>query len=411
MAVDVADKMERSGRDVTEMRRAIAHALTTPSEVYGYLPLKDVPLAQFEGIREMWGRRLSPAANREALERGQRRYERVTVPCLHVSGWYDIFTWATFHNFNMMREQGGSELARDGQHVVMGPWIHGGRLLGFWGELHFGVSAGVPAAQVSEQSMAFFDKYLKGKDVHIPTVRRFVMGRNRWQNADAWPLPETEWQRFYLHSNGGANTAQGDGVLGRHEPGAEPNDLFVYNPLRPVPTVGGRFLPLAGLVPGPVDQSHIERRPDILCYTTSELKEDTEVTGPLEVHLFAATSARDTDFTAKLVDVYPDGRAFNVAEGIRRARGRKSVFEPEPVTPGEVIEYTIDLGNTSQLFRQGHRIRIDISSSNFPMYDRNMNTGNAIGEDAEGIPAMQSIFHQQGYASYIELPVIPKGSA
>ena len=132
-----------------------------------------------------------------------------------------------------------------------------------------------------------------------------------------------------------------------------------------------------------------------------------EVTGPLEVHLYAATSASDTDFTAKLVDVYPDGRAYNIAEGIKRARGRKSIFELEPVKPGEVVEYTINLGNSSQLFRRGHCIRIDISSSNFPMYDRNMNTGNPIGEDAEGIPAMQTVYHQRGCASYIDLPVIP----
>jgi putative CocE/NonD family hydrolase len=411
MAVDVADRMEKSGRDVADMRLAIAHALSNPSEVYSYLPLKEVPLAQFEGIREMWGRRLNTAADRELAERARRKYDRVTVPCFHVSGWYDIFTWATFHNFGMMREQGGSDLAREGQHVLMGPWIHGGRLLAFWGGLHFGASAGVPAAQVSEQSLAFFDKYLRGMDIHIPAVRYFVMGRNRWQNADTWPLPQTRWQRFYLHSMGGANTAQGDGVLSPNEPDAEPNDMFVYNPLRPVPTVGGRFLPMAGLVPGPLDQSHIERRQDILCYTTAELEEDVEVTGPLEMHLFAATSARDTDFTAKLVDVYPDGRAYNIAEGIKRARGRESVFNPEPVNPGEIIEYTINLGDSSQLFRKGHRVRIDISSSNFPMYDRNMNTANPIGEDAEGVPAMQTIYHQRGYASYVDLPVIPTGTS
>jgi putative CocE/NonD family hydrolase len=144
-----------------------------------------------------------------------------------------------------------------------------------------------------------------------------------------------------------------------------------------------------------------------LCYTTPELGEDTEVTGPLVFHLFAATSARDTDFTATLIDVHPDGRSYNVADGIVRARFRKSIFEPQMVTPGEVNEYIINMGNSGQLFRKGHRIRIDISSSNFPGCDRNMNTGNATGEDALGIPAMQTIFHQQRYASFIDLPVIP----
>lgn len=411
MAVDVADRLQKEGKDTTEMRRMIYQSLFNPEESYSFLPLKDHPLAKFEGIRQMWNLRLNPVPDPEVAEKRRRRYEKVMVPCFHISGWYDVFAWATFENFKNMREQGGSKIARESQHVMMGPWIHGSRLLGFWGELHYGATAGVPAAQVSEQNIAFFDKYLRGRDIGIPTLRYFVMGRNRWMNADSWPLPQTEWQRFYLHSKGNANTSRGDGVLSRDEPGAEPADIFVYNPHLPVPSTGGRFLPLAGLVPGAIDQSHIERRSDVLCYTTPELEEDTEVTGPLEVHLFAATSARDTDFTAKLVDVYPDGRAYNIAEGIMRARGRKSIFQPEPVNPGEVYEYTINLGTTSQLFRKGHRIRIDISSSNFPMYDRNMNTGNPTGEDAQGIPAMQTIYHQSGYASYIDLPVIPARSA
>lgn len=407
MAVDVAERLQKQGEDVTEMSRVINNALFNPAEVYNFLPLKDVPLARYPGMREMWNLRLISVPGPEIIERARRRYEKVMVPCFHVSGWYDIFTWATFENFKNMREKGGSRLAREGQHVLMGPWIHGSRLLGFWGEMNFGPTAGVPGALASEQTIAFFDRYLRGRDIKIPPVRYFVMGRNRWYNAEAWPLPQTHWSRFYFHSRGSANTARGDGLLSRDEPGSEPSDIFVYNPHLPVPTVGGRFLPLAGLVPGPIDQSHIEKRQDILCYTTPELEEDTEVTGPLEVHLFAATSARDTDFTAKLVDVYPDGRAYNIGEGIIRARGRKSVLKPELVNPGEVNEYRINMGTTSQLFRKGHRIRIDISSSNFPMYDRNMNTGNPIGQDAEGIPAMQTIYHQSEYASYVDLPVIP----
>lgn len=162
-----------------------------------------------------------------------------------------------------------------------------------------------------------------------------------------------------------------------------------------------------GLVEGPVEQSHVEKRSDVLCYTTPELEEPVEVTGPLEMHLFAATSAKDTDFTAKLVDVYPDGRSYNLTEGIKRARALKSAAYPDLINPGEVYEYVITMGNTSQLFRKGHRIRIDISSSNFPMFDRNMNTGNPIGEDAQGIPATQTVYHQPAYASYIDLPVIP----
>lgn len=245
-------------------------------------------------------------------------------------------------------------------------------------------------------------------DINIPAVRYFVMGRNIWQDAATWPLPQIQWQRFFLHSKGQANTSGGDGGLSRNEPGSEPADTFLYNPHFPVRTTGcaghSRLLRFA---PAPQEQSPVERRDDVLCYTTPELKEDIEVTGPLELHLFAATSARDTDFTAKLVDVYPDGYAYNVVcDGVIRARYRKSPFKPELVTPGEVNEYIIKLETVSQLFRKGHRIRLDVSSSSFPEYDRNLNTGNPPGEDAQGITARQSIFHESKYSSYIDLPVV-----
>jgi putative CocE/NonD family hydrolase len=263
-------------------------------------------------------------------------------------------------------------------------------------------------SQLGEYNLAFFNKYLKGMKVDLPAVRYFVMGRNVWQTADTWPPPQTKWQRFFLHSRGHANSAAGDGLLSRDEPGAELPDIYIYNPHFPVPTTGCRgHMQLVRFAPSPQEQAQVECRNDVLCYTTPELKKDVEVTGPLMLHLFAATSARDTDFTAKLVDVYPDGRAYNVVcDGITRARYRKSLFTPELVNPGDVNEYVINLEAASQLFRKGHRIRIDVASSSFPEYDRNMNTGNAIGEDARGIPAMQSIYHQTDYASYIDLPVI-----
>jgi putative CocE/NonD family hydrolase len=232
------------------------------------------------------------------------------------------------------------------------------------------------------------------------------MGRNRWKNAETWPLPETQWQRFFLHSRGHANSAGGDGELNREEPGRESPDIFVYNPLDPVPTRGGRLNPDLNQAAGPQDQTIIEKRTDVLCYTSAELKEELEITGPLKLHLFAATSVVDTDFFVKLVNGYPNGLAINVAEGAIRARYRKSILRPELVSPGEINEYVIDLASTSNVFDRGHRIRLDITSSNFPRFDRNMNTGNPFGEDALGLPAMQTIFHQPGQASYIELPVI-----
>lgn len=259
---------------------------------------------------------------------------------------------------------------------------------------------------VNEAHIAFFDRYLKGKDVPVPKVRYFVMGKDRWENAETWPPPQMKWQRFFLHSNGRANTAKGDGALSRSEPSSEPPDIFVYDPHSPATTLGGRVLATGRLVPGPFDQTPIETRNDILCYSTPELKEDIEITGPLIFHLFAATSAKDTDFMAKLVDVHPNGAAYNVAEGFIRARYRKSVIRPELVEPGEVNEYLIDMAATSIVFRRGHRIRIEITSSNFPRVDRNMNTGNLFGQDSTGVPATQTIYHQSHYASYIDLPII-----
>jgi len=403
--MDVLNKMEKQGTDVSRMRRILLNALANPEETYNFLPLKDSPLAEFEGMGEnMW---------KEALERANQQnpqpyvdywlYDRITIPGYHMDGWYDHHLWATFHNFRSMQEKGGSQLARTSQHVLIGPWLHG-QPNGVVGQLNFGTAASGPAA-LSNYTIAFFNKYLCGMDVRLPVIRYFIMGKNVWQNSDAWPPHYTQLQRFFLHSKGHANTSGGDGLLSREEPHSEPPDEFIYNPLYPVPTTGGRLVNQTGMVGGPIDQSHIEKRQDILCYRTPELDEDTEVSGPLDLHLFASTSTRDTDFTAKLVDCYPDGRVFNIAEGILRTRFRKSVFKPEFINPGEIYEYTINMGSTSNVFTKGHRIGIDISSSNFPASDRNMNTGNPLGEDTEGIPATQNIFHQSNYASYIDLPL------
>lgn len=410
MAIDMLERQRQQGKDVTRAREMLDRARFNLSEVYEYLPLKEVPHFQFEGLSQAFGARMTDAIppNVKSEEDLHWPYHRVNVPCFHAAGWYDLFSGSLFKNFLGMRENGGTELAREGQYVLCGPWAHGGNLLAYVGGLHFGPAGASMATFTMERHINFFDRYLRGIEGRkMAPVRYFVMGLNRWRNADAWPLPQTEWQRFFLHSKGRSNTAAGNGLLSRDTPGAEPADVYIYDPRFPVPTVGGRILPTGSLIPGPFDQSRIEKRNDVLCYTTPELREEIEVTGPLLLHLFASTSAQDTDFTAKLIDVYPDGSAYNVAEGCIRARFRKSVLRPEPVNPGEVCEYTIDLAVTSIVFGRGHRIRIDVSSSNFPRHDRNMNTGNPFGEDAEGVPAMQTIYHQSDYASYIDMPVIP----
>jgi putative CocE/NonD family hydrolase len=408
VADDVIKKMEEAGENTANVRHAIESVRADPSLAYSFLPLKDVPQFDFPGIREIWQTRF-PARELRSRSGSEEPYpfQAVMIPSLNIANWYDPWSRTTFHTFCTMKTGAGSSYAREHQHLFAGPWCHH-RPQRALGDVDFGPLADDVGSRAWDYQLSFFDKYLRGKDISLPTVRFFTMGRNTWQDAPDWPLPRTDWQRFFLHSRDGANSSSGDGLLSRGEPRNEPTDTYVYNPLHPVPTVGGRGgVAECGFVAGPVDQTHVERRGDVLCYTTCELEQDIEVTGPLDLHLFASTSCRDTDFTAKLVDVYPDGRAYNIADGIVRARYRNSLSPSELLKPGEIIEFTIRLGPASQLFRRGHHIRIDIASSNFPHFDRNLNTGNRIGVDSEGIPALQTVYHQTGYASYIDLPVIP----
>jgi len=407
-AADTVRRMEQEGHDVTEMREVLSLARNNPGEVINYLPFKDVPLARFGKIRELLNWRLSPVPQPVLDE--YRRYDKITVPVFHECGWYDGAGWSQFENFIELQSQAGSELSRDGQYMVCGPWAHGMIFQNTLGQINFGFRADNRGSGLHRHQIAFFDKYLRGKDIELPKIHYFVMGKNEWRSSNQYPLPQTQWTRFYLHSNGNANTADGDGVLSTEKPGDEPVDRYLYDPHQPVPTTGGPLIgALTGsdVIAGPIEQYHIEKRHDVLCYTTAPFEEDTEITGALQIHLYASSSACDTDFAAKLVHVYPDGRAYNLAEGIIRASGRNFGHQPEPIQPHEIYEFVITPGHTSQHFPRGHRIRIDITSSNYPLFDRNMNTGNKIGEDAEGIVAMQSIYHDADHPSYIDLPVIP----
>ena len=224
------------------------------------------------------------------------------------------------------------------------------------GDLSFGSQAGTLGSGIERLQIDYFDKYLRGKDIELPVVSYFLMGQNKWHRADSWPPPGVEWQRFYLGSQGKSNSAAGDGVLSRDEPRTEAVDSFDYNPLNPCAYFGRstyRTFKRAGHGGLPSEQSHIEKRKDVLCYTTPEFKQDSEISGPLQLHLFAATSAVDTDFSAKICHVYEDGRSYNLAEGIIRASGRNLGEKPQSVTPGQVYEYIITLGNTSLMVRKG----------------------------------------------------------
>ncbi len=273
------------------------------------------------------------------------------------------------------------------------------------GEVEFGADSFVA---LRELQLRWFDYWLKGIDTGIkdePPVRIFVMGENVWRDEQEWPLARTQYTKYYFHSKGKANTLSGDGELTAEPPEDEPQDSYVYDPDDPVPTMGGNNLfPPAG----PNDQRPVEERQDVLVYTGPELTDDVEVTGPISVELYAATTARDTDFTAKLVDVHPDGRAINLCDGIIRGRYRESSKDPELLEPGKVYKYTIDLTVTSNVFKKGHQMRVEISSSNFPRFDRNTNTGNTFAEDDQIVQATQTIYHDADHPSHILLPIIPR---
>ena len=263
------------------------------------------------------------------------------------------------------------------------------------------------------ESLRWFDYWLKGIDNGIadePAVRVFVMGANEWRTSSQWPLPDTAYVPYYLHSRGHANSLFGDGALDTIAPASENPDHFSYDPDNPVMTAGGSTCCGEDITPipmGPRDQQPVEWRPDVLVYDSPLLETDVEVTGPVSMVLYASSDAKDTDFTAKLVDVFPDKRAINVAQGIIRARYRDSWEQPTLLEPGKVYEYAIDLWSTSNRFLKGHRIRVEISSSNFPQFDRNPNTGNAFGMDTELRVANQTIYHDAEHPSHIMLPVVP----
>ncbi len=339
-------------------------------------------------------------------------HSEIAIPAFNVGGWYDIFLGGTIGNYMSMRANGASDAARNGQRLLIGPWIHSGSAPAVSGEYNFGTRAAAAAIDLPGAFLRYYDHHLKGEDNGVADeqpVRIFVMGINEWRYEDAWPLERAEAVRYYLHSGGRANTLNGDGALNPESPADEPPDVFVYNPIDPVPTSGGGLCcDPAFMAPGAFDQRSIETRSDVLVYSTPPMERDTEVTGPISVTLYASTSAKDTDFTAKLVDVEPCGYARNLTDGIIRARYRAPRQPASFITPGDVVEYTIDLWATANVFKKGHSIRLEISSSNFPRFDRNMNTGDAIGADASFQSALQTIHHTASHPSHITLPIVPR---
>ena len=330
----------------------------------------------------------------------REKLKNCKVPVFSVAGWYDNYVESDLDAFRQMRKYTG--LSR----IMIGPWPH--NMSTPITTVDFGKDRLVP---LRRSQLDWFDQWLKGKDRPLlsqPPVRLFVMGANEWRDENEWPLARAISTRFYLKSDGHANSFSGAGRLVARPERVNPQDRYVYDPRNPVPTMGGAVCCDNKIFPwGPLDQRPVEKRHDVLVYTTEPLTEDIEVTGPISLVLYAATSAKDTDFTAKLVDVYPDGRAINLTDGILRARYRDSLESPKLLATGDPVKYTIDVGVTSNLFRRGHRIRLEVSSSNFPRFDRNPNTGRPIADETQLLKASQTIFHDRAHPSQLILPVIP----
>jgi putative CocE/NonD family hydrolase len=335
----------------------------------------------------------------------QDKYDRVLVPVLHVSGWYDDEQIGTPLNFIGMATQGKTEEIRRSQKLLMGPWPHGIlRAEQRLGEIDFGPTAVI---DLEGYFLRWFDCWLKEIDNGIadePPVRIFVMGENRWIDENEWPLARTRWTSYYLHSGGRANSLFGDGRLSTDKPADEPTDGYTYDPDDPVPFITDPEFKQIG---GPDDYRPVERRDDVLVYTGGVLEEDITICGPIRVKLYAASSAADTDFMAKLIDVWPNGFAQRLTDGMVRARFREGMDRPAPIEKEKIYPYDIDLWNTCQMFKKGHRIRLEITSSAFPKYDRNPNTGEKLGRTTRMQIAEQTIYHDGAHPSHVILPVIP----
>lgn len=399
---------ERQGRAMERMGKL----LSSLSSAYWHIPLKE--MRAFEDVAPFYYEWLTHPSYDEYWQEVSvaERYDNITVPVLQMTGWFDNFLISHLRSFQGIREYGATDKARKNQKLIVGPWAHANYLslsVSKVGDFQFGYPA-IPNTETL--IFRWFDYWLKGIDTGIidePPVRIFVMGANEWRDEEQWPLKRAQGVPWYLHSVGHANSLHGDGILTPVPPEGDPPDSYRYDPADPVPTVGGRTLmPEIANVAGDGirDQRCVEERPDVLVYTSALLMKDTEITGPVILKLWTASSALDTDFTGKLVDVYPDGYAAIVADGILRARYRESMSKPLLLEPDRIYELAIDLWATSQVFKKGHRIRVEVSSSNFPRFDRNLNTGRDNASEVHSQMAIQTIYHDAEHPSHILLPIV-----
>jgi len=326
----------------------------------------------------------------------EKRASEMIVPSLNIGGWYDVFLRSTLGSYQTMTTEAASESARDGQRLIIGPWPHGWNASSRTGDQEFGEDSLI---EIEPLYLEWFDYWMKdGPEPGGAKIRIFVMGENVWRDEAEWPLARTDYQSYFLHN---------DGSLSKEEPSsnARPKS-YDYDPADPVPTLGGNIMEPS--LRGPYDQAPLDGRDDVLRFTTSPFTEKTEITGPIRAEIYAASTAVDTDFMAKLVVVKPDGEAFNLVDGVIRAQYREGFEEPRLIEPGKIYKYDIDLWATSYVLSPGDRLRVDITSSNFPRLARNLNTGAPFAQTTEMKVARQSIYMNGENRSRLVLPVIPR---
>jgi uncharacterized protein len=397
-AVDWITKQAAAGEATDADMKVIAETLQDPQAFARWLPLADMPLMQVGSLftyEQMLGMLRGV---------GGIRVERIEIPVLMVGGWYDIDPQGSDVIFRRLLAEGGSQ-CREHSAVVWGPWEHC-IVFEHIGERSFGVNGSGQAFGLPQLQLSFFDAHLRGGTSPPPRATWFVSGINRWKSATSWPPPDTTNGTWYLGSTAGANSRTGDGQLSTSQPDKDGEDIFHYDPFDPVPSFGGRFFRVGGSLPGPFDQSRVETRDDVLVYTSPPLDAPLEVAGDAKVTLHFVTDVEDTDIVVKLCDVDPSGLSHNISDNIVRMRWRAGTDEPSFLVPGESYTLTIDLTPVGHVFLAGHCLRLQVTSSNFPAYDRNMNTGQPEGTDSERVVATQRILFGAGTPSRLELEVL-----
>lgn len=369
----------------------------------GSRPLNTINGISQEGVADYWHEWLGHETRDEYWEsvRHSADYSRFETPMLHIGGWFDIFGIGTVRNFRGMSATGDAE-----QHLIMGPWAHTDYAR-WLGEMEFGPTGAAAGANVIADINVFLDRHLKGRDRELPRVRWFLMGANEWRTADSWPPPNAEQRTWYLGSDGGGNLNYGDGRLTETCPQEDHRwDEYMTSGYRPVITNGGSTLQVAINMPGPQDQTRAESRDDVLCYTTEALTEPLDVAGPVEADIWLSSDHPDTDITAKLVDVHPDGKPVSLVDGIMRARFREGFDREVLIEPGEVVKVTVDLASLGHRFDLGHRIRLEVSSTNYPRFMANSNDGGSVNSATEMQTAVNQIRRGGEYPSALRMHVL-----